>query len=372
MKRILLIVLAALPLCVMAQGLNKPNRATKLVVKPKKKTVVTGGTTQTKEEVVVEDTAYYRDMVRKNQWYEGRGDSLTREQALHLPCYFRMTIKNGAGHWQHVEAMCGDTLTANHDISHYVLDKRFDSSSASNKQWVERLSTVAQWFLTTGIDEDVVVEERAYDSEGNMVYGYLPTRNANGRITGCYNDQWGLPVDMSEDSLYTYGSVVYIALDRCGRDSIIDFLDGQGLPKLNPNGVDQQRYRYDDKDRIIESTSHNIVGDRVIDNWGNCGNTFDYINDSCYVVTTIDTEGKPMRMPEGRASATRTYYKCRVTLDKWGRIVRREMLDADDNPSATLAGISRIEYTYSESPDGRWLSTTETWYDNDGHEMVRQ
>ena len=374
MRRILLVALMALPLCAMGQDLNIHNMATALQMPVKKQqsrpvaTTKEMGKGEEAAMVVVEDTVYYRDLVRKYQWYEGR-DSISKEVAYHLPCYFRFTMKNDAGHWQHVEAMCGDTMTTNHDISHYVLDKRFDSGvSESSKIWVKRLATVTQWFLTTGLDDNTVIEERAYDKNNLMVYSYLPTRNTNGRITACYNNDWGLPVDMAEDSLYTYGSVVYIAMDRCGRDSIIDFLDGQGLPKLNTNGVDQQRYKYDGYDRIIESSSHNIVGDRIMDNWGNHGNTYEYDDDGNYTITTIDKYRQPMQMPGLRADETRTYWKCCVTLDEYGRIAKREMLDGDGNPGTTYSGIYLIRYSYEESPDGHYLRTRETRYYDDGRE----
>ena len=368
MKGILLFLMTILPMCTMAQSLNavsRVNPATKLTIdRSSRHRVMIDGRAMAKKDVVMEDTAYYRDIVRKYQWYEGRGDAITKELAYHLPCYFRLTMKNSAGHWQHVEAMCGDTLTTSHDISHYALDKRFDKTSESNQLWAQRLSTVAQWFLTTGLNQDEVVEERAYDADGNMVYSYLPTRRTNNRIVGCYNDQWGQPIDMNETSQNTYGTVVYIAMDHCGRDSIIDFLDGQGIPKYNTNGVDQQRYAYDDHDRITLSTSHNVVGDRIMDNWGNCGNIFEY-NDSINSLTktTVDTDLKPMQMPDKRADTTRTYIRCHVTFDEYGRMKQQQMLDADNNPSTTLAGIGRIEYHYKEH-NGHYIATTFTYYDS--------
>lgn len=375
MKGILLFLMTILPMCTMAQSLNavsRVNPATKLTIdRTSRHRVVIDGRAIAKKDVVMEDTAYYRGVVRKYQWYEGQGDAITKELAHHLPCYFRLTMKNSAGHWQHVEAMCGDTLTTNHDISHYALDKRFDNTSESNQLWVQRLSTVTQWFLTTTLNQSEVAEERAYDSDDNMVYSYLPTRRTNNRIVGCYNDQWGQPIDMNETSQNTYGTVVYIAMDHCGRDSIIDFLDGQGIPKYNTNGVDQQRYAYDDHDRITLSTSHNVVGDRIIDNWGNCGNIFEY-NDSIHSLTktTVDTDLKPMQMPGKRADTTRTYIRCHVTFDEYGRTKQQQMLDADDNLSATLAGISRIEYDYEEH-NGRYISTAVTYYDSNGNVIDR-
>lgn len=375
MRKLLLLAAALLPLSAMAQNIKDYllEEITTTNESANSKVKANVATNLNLSAIAEEqgDTAYYRDLVRKYQWYEGLGDSLTKAEAYHLPVYFRMTVKNSAGHWQHVEAMCGDSLTTDHDISHYVLDKRYDVQER-NKEWQAKLSRVAQWFLTPGLDENIVVEERGYDAKGSMIYGYLPTPNANGRITGCYNDDHGLPVDMGEDSQFTYGSVVYIAMDRCGRDSIIDFLDGKGLPRLNADSVDQQRYKYDHLDRITLSTSNNVVGDPMLDNWGNCGNAFEYDNahNSC-TITTLDANLQPMRMPSLRASGTSTFIRCRITYDEHGRLKEQQMLDARGNPDATLSGISRIVYHYKEH-DGRYIATTVAYYDRQGKPIDRQ
>ena len=194
----------------------------------------------------------------------------------------------------------------------------------------------------------------------------MPVKNEDGCITGCYNDAWGLPADMREDSTATYGSVVRISYDSCGRDSIIDFLDGQGLRKCNSNGVDQQRYQYDNRDRVTLVTSHNMVGDYTIDNWGNCGNRYEYNNqDNTYSIIRVDKELKPIRMPSKRADSTRTFIRCDIKKDKWGRDVEAIMLTENGKIDQTTAGIYRISYNYNDK--GELLSTT--YYDKDNNQL---
>ena len=306
------------------------------------------------EEVV--DYALYRNLIRKYTWYEGLGAPISKETAKHLPFYYKLSMKNDQGHWQHIEAMHQDTLTNKHDQSTYVLDKRFDDDENS-KEWIEKLNTVTQWFITSDLSGKEVVEERAYNKDGDLVYSFIPVKNTDGRVTGSYNDAWGYPVDMREDENNTYGSVVRITYDHCGRDSIIDFLDGEGLRKYNSNGVDQQRFQYDDKDRTVLVTSHNMVGDYTNDNWGNCGNRYQYSDtDGQYSVIRVNKNMVPMKMPAIRADGTRTFLRCDIKQDRWGRDVEAVMLDAEGHPDATSTGVHKIIYHYDDK--GIVLSTT--------------
>lgn len=307
----------------------------------------------------------YRNIVRQHTWLVGQGEPITQEVANHLPFYYRLSMKNDKGHWQHIEAMHGDTLTTHHDQSPYFINKAYDSKIA-DKDWYAKVDSIAQWFITGNLTGDIVVEERAYTKDGDMIYGFIPTQNDKSHITGSYIDAWGFPVDMNENEENTYGSVVYITYDEQGGDSIIDYLDGEGYRKPNSNGVDQERTVYDDKMRPTLRTSHNCVGDYMIDNWGNCGNIYEYAPDGkSYTITRVDDSLKPMRMPELRADATETYVKCKVLLDEWGRQKERIMLTEDNVPDSTLSGIHRIVYHYAKN--GK--NTSKIFYDINGNEI---
>lgn len=331
---------------------NYGNATTKQTTKkgtPKKRVKATPVTS---EQI---DYALYRGLVRRHTWYEGQGAPISEEVARHLPVYYKLSMKNDKGHWQLVEAMHQDTLTCQHGQGTYVLDK-YNDKDEDSKEWRERLNTVAQWLFIADLSGNEVVEERAYDKDGDLVYSFIPVRNADGRVTGSYNDAWGLPVDMREDKANTYGSVVRITYDQCGRDSIIDFLDGEGLRKYNTNRVDQQRYLYDDKDRVVLVTSHNMVGDYANDNWGNCGNRYDYDDEGGkYSVTRVNKNLAPMKMPSLRADGTRTFTRCEYKRDEWGREVEAVITDANGKPDTTTTGIHKILYQYDDK--GKLLAT---------------
>ena len=302
------------------------------------------------------DYVLYRNIVRRQTWLVGQGEPITQEVANHLPYYFRLSMKNGQGHWQHIEAMHGDTMTTNHNQNTYFINTRNDKRSA-NSEWLSKLKKITQWYITSDFSGENVVEERAYDSAGYTIYGFIPIQNDSIHITGSYIDAWGFPVDMMEREENTYGSVVYITYDKLGGDYIIDFLDGEGMRKQNNNGVDQERTVYDEKMRIILNTSHNCVGDYCIDNWGNCGNKYEYAEDGqSYTITRVDADLQPMRMPETRADSEGTYIRCKVLLDEWGRTKEKIFLNEKDENDATLSQVHRIVYEYHN--DGRIKSKT--------------
>ena len=312
------------------------------------------------------DYVLYRDVVRRYTWLEGLGEPITQEVANHLPYYFRLSMKNDAGHYQMVEALHGNTLTTDHPLSTYILDK-YNDTDEKNQEWRKRLLTVGQWLFYSDLSGENVVEERAYEAKSDnaqLVYAMQVVQNDSTHVTLTYLDSWGLPADMNEDDSYTYGSVVYITYDKNGCDAIVDYLDGEGYRKSNTNGVDQERYVYDEQYRRIQITSNNCVGDYAIDNWGNCGVQYIYddINNT-YSIIHIDENLQPMRMPSMRANDESTYIRCDISKDKWGRISEVVFLTENGEKDTTLSGIHRIMYYYSD--DGKLIQ--KKYYDIHGN-----
>lgn len=327
---------------------EKHNPSTKLEIGKAEQTAKNG-------KVIKADTAYYRDVVRHYGWMDGLGDPISLNTAMHLPYYYRMSMKNEAGRWQHVEAMHGKDLTTNHPIGTYIIDKDISDDNLANQEWLSLLQSVTQWVFTSNFEGNEMIEERAYDADNNMVYSYSAIQNYDGRMTGSYNDAWGFPADMREDSTCTYGSIVCITFDRNGCDSIIDYLDGAGLRKYNNNGVDQDRYAYDDNGFVLSHMSCNCVGDPITDNWGNCGYSISYDHEKrTRTIIYRNKNWRPIRMPSKRASLEGTFIRCDYQYDQWGRVVSATMLTADGNPDATLNGIHQIKYSYGN--DGSIIS----------------
>ncbi|MBQ6307719.1 MAG: hypothetical protein IJK78_14280 [Bacteroidales bacterium] len=311
----------------------------------------------------------FGDVIRRYTWLEGLGEPISQSEANHLPYYYRLSMKNDAGHYQLVEALHGTSLTSSHPLSTYILDKENDIND-KNKEWREKLLTVGQWVFYSDLSGENVVEERAYEAKeknAKLIYSMQPVRNDSSHVTIAYTDSYGYPADMNEDYRFTYGSVVYITYDKQGFDSIIDYLDGEGYRKPNTNGVDQTRNVYDDKGRLLLITSNNCVGDYAIDNWGNCGIKYSY-NDkmNTYSKICVDKDLNPMRMPPIRAGIEDTYIRCDIKKDQWGREIEAIMLTAEGEKDATMAGIHRITYSYTN--DGRLQK--KSYYDINGNPMI--
>lgn len=295
------------------------------------------------------DYVLYRDVVRCYTWLVGVGDPISQNEANCLPYYYRLSMKNEQGHYHLVEAMHGNSLTTVHPLSTYILDK--NDGTKYNQEWKEQLKKVGKWMFYSDISGENVVEERAFDAKehnASLIYSMLPVRTDFNHVTISYLDAMGYPADMNENNDFTYGSVVRITYDSKGYDSIIDFLDGAGYRKTNTDGVDQQRYIYDDKGRVLLATSNNCIGDPVADNWGNCGVKYTYNDaDNSYKITYLDSNLSPMRMPSGRAGAEDTFVCCLIKKDKFGRKAEAIMTDESGNNDTTLSGIHRIVYNYT-------------------------
>ena len=88
---------------------------------------------------------------------------------------------------------------------------------------------------------------------------------------------------------------------------------------------------------------------------------YDDVNNK-YSIIRVDKELKPMRMPSKRADATRTFIKCDIRKDRWGRDVEAVMLDEEGKFSQTSSGIHRIVYDY----DNKGNLVSSKYYDING------
>lgn len=305
----------------------------------------------------------FRNVMRRNLWLEGVGEPISQEVADKLPLYFRLSMKSKGGHFQFVEALRGEKLTAEHNVVPYLLNFEKCEDEDIN-EWKDKFAAVAQWMFSSDAAGEHVLEERAYEAkenDANLVYSFIPVYNDTRHITASYNDSWGLPIDVDPKEEYLYGNVVRITLDSEGRDSIVDYHDAKGYVRFNEFDVPRITKEYDSEGRIKNIAARNPVNDRINDIRGVCGVTYEYSSDGkSFVELYVDKDFNPVKVsspgPEGEN------YGSRVSLDEYGRPALREFLSAERGRGESENGVSYIKYTYMA--DG---TPNLTYYDKDSN-----
>lgn len=219
-----------------------------------------------------EDTLYCTEIVRRNSWIVGIGDTLTQEDALKRSTYFRLSMKNEHGHWQHIE-----TMSKSEKKSSYKPMCYYDGIEINDVDdyLLTSINEISQWFEFSDLEGKDLLEERAYDAEGNLILTGMFHKHEDGRIIVCYNDSHGFPVDFKPDDGYTYGHVFAITYNDKGKDYIVECYDGAGYSRLNAFGCYQYRNIYDNRDYFLEKTCHNSVGHLMNNKFGFARRTYD-------------------------------------------------------------------------------------------------
>lgn len=222
------------------------------------------------------DTLYFADIDFKNMWIIGSGDTLTKEDAIRRPIYYRFTMKNSKGNWQHVEAM-SNGLPAKASVSVCIYDGI--NIGEVDEMLSSSLYEISQWFELSDLEGDELLEERSYDADGNLILTGLFHRLPDGRIIVSYNDSHGFPIDFLPDDNYTYGHVYALTLDGEGRSSNVEYLDGAGFARLGALGAYQHRIVRDEMGRVVERSYHNGAGNLMNNKFGYAKETTEYSPD---------------------------------------------------------------------------------------------
>lgn len=295
--------------------------------------------------------AYYAKITKKNGWMVGVGKGLTYDEASHLSCYYKLSLKNYAGNWTRIEAYNGyGNLTTFHDIGTYLVNQFDDADSGVNQIWRERLLNVCKWEFIGDPSGQIVVQERALDFEDNVVYVYNPVKIGPNKYTGSYTDRWGMPIFMRTDSLGNdigYANYVHIERDNRGFDVKLAYSDRYGSPQFNKDGSYMTYREYDDNGNQTKEASMNIVGNYMIDAWGNCGWEAKYENGNQVSSTYFDATWKPMRMPTDRTTNDNVYGYI-YEYDEYGRNTIRYAVDDKGQPDVNQSGVHMVKTKYND------------------------
>ncbi len=309
------------------------------------------------------DSALYRDIVKINGWWVGRGEKITPDHASHLNCYYKLSKKNNAGNWTYVEAFDGyHKPQTNHNLGTYIANQFDDNDENINSEWRQKLLTVCKWQMIGDESGKEVIQERGLDADGNIVFCYNPTKVGERTYVGNYTDAWGMPIMIRTDSLGNatgYANYVQITRDEKGREVLLKFTDRNGFQYKNKDGAYMTRKTYDDNNYQIREESLNMVGERMIDDFGNCGLDVEYTNGNESKVTYRDADWKPMRMPNIARNDNMNAICTELTYDQYGRATNQYVLDAFGQPDTVSSGIHHAHLEYN--PHG--LTTKQINYD---------
>lgn len=310
-----------------------------------------------KNAIITKDSVYYAKIVKKHGWWIGVGKKLTLKDASRLSYYFKLSKKNQAGNWTFIEAFDGyGNPTTYHDIGTYLVNQFDDEDLGANSDWKNKLLTVCKWEIVSDASGKEVIQERALDYDGDVVYMYNPVKVGMNEYTGSFIDSWGMPIYMRTDSLGNdvgFANFVHITRDDRGYEVLLSYTDKLGFPQKNKDGAYMTRKKYDDFGNQIMEASQNIVGDNMIDDFGNCGweSTYDKENGWQMSARYFNAEWKPIRMPNLRGGSGNVY-GFRYEKDEYGRDTTIVVIDGNGNPDVNEFGVHKIKRVYNDN--GRW------------------
>lgn len=318
---------------------------------------------------VPEDSAYYQHFIKRNGWFEGHGPKLTLKEASHLGCYYKFSKKNDAGHWTLMQAFDGyGNLTTNHSYAAYILDQNDENDAGANRAWKEKMQSMCQIEIIGSSDGKEVIQERSLDASGNVVFAGIPTRTGLNTYLYSYIDSWGRPAYIRTDSLGNdlgYANFVEVTRDDRGFEILFKFTDRNGIPAKNKDGAYMSKREYDDEGNELKSMSLNILGNRIIDDFGNCGMEYTYDNKGNMLTAMSHNEDwKPESYSQTERSSlddnTCGYW---FKYDDYGREIERGFLDTLGHFCANRYGVYRIVREYND----HGLQTHAVSYDEYGN-----
>lgn len=327
------------------------------------------------------DTVYAFQTTKRNGWFAPLG-LLTKEQATHRSQSFMFTGRNNKGHWTKMESINGYGNHVPSGISPYIMKLNSDLDSHQNEEWKEKLAGSCIFEFIPDATGENIVQERAFNKDGELLYSYSPISIGDRRIIGSYRDINGYPAEMRKDADHAFGTLVLITQDEYGHDHIIQNIDSKRQPKPNSDGAYAEIYDYDKAGHVIMQRSIDEFGNNMIDNYGNCAVLAEYDNRHNVIRQTfLDEKLQPMKMPNTSGSSnsgvivhnreydqncnlTTVYYtlpdgtpaandygshRCDSKYDDRGNQIELISYDIEGNPIPyDNVGAAKVNYTYND------------------------
>ena len=313
-----------------------------------KKTKTKGTTTKNNPKSrYVADTLYCGVIAKKRGWFAPAGDTLTSEQALHANQCFRFTERANDGKWMHVECIDGyGKYSKSHNLSIYLFNKEARGAENIPKQIRDKFSEVVQWTCKENSIGDVI-QQRGYDSNGDLVYSYNLTWKDNNTTAGQYTDAWGIPIKLGSDSIYNT-TIPIVKYNSCGFDSLVCYVDEYGYSVHDAYGVYKNIYETDTKGRILKTIFCNDFSQPMMSKIGYSILT-NIIDEKGRVAERhfFDERNNPIKSFEGCYSTIVYTPSIKATYDNYGNWTDIYYFDGDMMPDTLDYGVHHVHREFN-------------------------
>lgn len=294
------------------------------------------------------DSVFYLNVTKRNGWPVGIGEPLKKEELSHIPVYYVLSNKNSNGNWTFMRAYNAyGNLTTNHSWGAYILNQNNEYDSGANSVWKEKLKTVCQWEYIGDTHGKEVIQERALDEDRNVVFCYNIVKISENKkdsssvYSGSYTDGFALPIFMRTDSTGNHkgqANFVQVKRDQRGYETLFAFTDETGHIRLNKDGAYQTSKDYNENGIQIREASLDLVGNQMIDDYGNCGWLYE-VDDygSILKASYFGKNNEPIKMPGTMGS--NQVYGYEFKYDKYHRETDRWYLDSIGKHSINEYGV---------------------------------
>lgn len=320
-------------------GHSKPSKTTEIILH-------TRDNYQTS--TLKDDTVYSFQTKKQHGWFEPLG-LLTKEQANHRGSSFMFSKKNAKGHWTKMECINAYGNHVPSGFSPYIVKLNNQKDSLINEDWAEKLKGACIFEFIPDPSGENIIQERAFDKNYNLLYAYSRIPIGSNQYIGSYKDVYGLPAEMRKEPGYKYGTLVLITEDDYGFDKCVEYIDAQRNNKPNSDGAYAEMFDYNQEGEMIRQYSVDSIGNRIIDNWGNCALIHTYYTNHLQKSSMYaDEQLRPIRMPSEESGNSTGTIKSVYQYDDFFRMSQVKFMTENDEKDTNAYGCHKIVIEYDD------------------------
>ena len=291
------------------------------------------------------DTVYAISTVKQHGWHKPLR-AIEKKNVNKYQLVYVFSNKNESGNWLRIEYINNYGKPTYGIVEPYIMKIYSETDSTMNKEWTEKIQTITRTDMIPDASGEQVVQERAYDKDGKLVYSFSvsPIDDSGKKFVGSYKDFYGLPAEMRMDESYSYGTLIYLERDRWGGDSLRQYIDSRGFVKPNSDGVFAEIHINDRYGRQLKGQSIDGDGNLILDRVGNCGYEYEY-DDQHKPIKAIcmDHYWRPMKL--ARQNDELGYI---FKYDEYDRLIEQINIDENDNPVENALGTNKITWKFDK------------------------